>query len=446
MKIMSLLDDLKNKKKYLGIWGLGYIGFSSMAHFARQGIKCIGTDIDPVKVNAVNIGKSIMPNLESWLGFPVEPLVKAGLMQATTDWTELINNKVPVHLICVPTEKYDEPFDDCLIDVIKKLCNFKNIKTDYPPLIIIESTITPDRVDSIVFPILREAGFSVGKDILVGVAPRRDWFAEPDKTLKTLPRVVGGSTPETTELMAEVLGLVCDKILKATDHVHAAIVKSVENTYRCVEIQLANELSLAYPHINIVEVLKWAGTKWNMGTYHPSVGIGGYCIPLAPKYILSGARNPKELQILNATIKSYKAQPIKVVKNLIKRGVKNIGILGLAYKGDLKVHTLSPTLTIVKELKKHGIKVKVHDPYYTAEEIKKILDVETFSYPEGMKEFDAIVIVADHILYRGTPSDDVLNNLKNCKLIIDNMGAWNKIDFSKRKIEYHEAGDKNWII
>lgn len=439
----DLKNQLKKGDKKIGIWGLGYIGYSSMAYFAKNGVKCIGTDVLPQIVDNVNRGNVTIPNMEYWLGFNVGPLVKSGMMLATTNWKELITEKVAVHLICIPTEKGAEPYDEILKDVIQKICLYKEIKIKEPPLIIIESTITPDRVEKIVFPIMEKTNLKVGKDILVGVAPRRDWFVSPEKSLKTLPRVVGGSTPETTELMAEILGIVSDTILKARDHKHAALVKSIENAYRQVEITLANELSRAYPDINMKEVLRLVGTKWNIGTYQPSFGTGGYCIPLAPKYVLSGTKNPDVLTILNASIKSDLNMPFNVVNALISRKVKKVGILGLAYKGDLKVDILSPTIRIVEGLKKAQIEVKVQDPYYTTAEIKRISGAEPFSFPEGLNEFDTILIVADHMQYKATGLNDILNNLKNCKLILDNTGIWREIPF--KNIEYHEAGDDRWL-
>jgi len=445
LDIESTIYDLLNKKKFIGIWGLGYIGYSSAAHFAKQGIKCIGTDVIQEKVDAVDRGESDIPNLGVWLGFDTTPLAKAGLISATTDWKSLIDPDVVAHLLCIPTEKQDEPFDEYLIDVIKKLCTYKDIEVSQPPLVIVESTLTPDRMEKIIFPILRERGLEPGVDILMGVAPRRDWFAEPEMTLVTLPRVVGGSTQETSEFMLKLLGLVSKTVLAATDHKHAAMVKSIENAYRCVEIQVANQLSRAYPDVNMTEVLKLVGTKWNIGTFHPSVGIGGYCIPLAPKYVLGGSAHPEELSILTTTIKSYEEQPIKVADSLQKRGMKSVGILGLAYKGDLKVHILSPTLGIVKRLKELNITVKVSDPYYSKEEIDSILDVETFDFPEGLTEFDAIIIVSDHKVYETIPKKDVVKNLKNCRLVIDNMGTWNDVDFSETQVEHHEVGDSGWL-
>jgi len=123
-----------------------------------------------------------------------------------------------------------------------------------------------------------------------------------------------------------------------------------------------------------------------------------------------------------------------------------VGVLGLAYKGDLKVHTLSPTLRIVDRLKRHSdIVVKVNDPYYNAEEIGRICGVGTFDFPQGMTEFDTILIVADHRLYTSVNRSKILSCLTNCGIILDNTGIWQEIDFAGHGIEYRLAGRENWL-
>jgi UDP-N-acetyl-D-mannosaminuronate dehydrogenase len=134
-----------------------------------------------------------------------------------------------------------------------------------------------------------------------------------------------------------------------------------------------------------------------------------------------------------------------VAENVIKKGGRKVGILGLAYKGDLKVHTLSPTLRIVPYLKQKNVEVRVHDPYYTAEEITQICGAETFRFPDELVQFDTVLIVADHRGYQAIPYNKVLSNLKNCKLILDNAGIWSGFDFARAGIEYHLAGTENWL-
>lgn len=440
----KLSEQLKTGEKKLGVWGLGYIGFSSITHFARAGVTCIGTDISEQRVKDVNEGKATIPNLDFWLGFDTTHLAKDGRMRATTEWQNLIHPDVAVHLITIPTEKDGKPYHDILKDIVRKLSHFKNVQTDHPPLIIVESTLTPTVADNTVIPLFKENGLEVGKDILLGIAPRRDWFTSADKSLQKLHRVVGGTTPETTVLMADTLGIICENILHAHDHKHAAIVKSIENAYRQLDITFANQLSLAYPDMDMTSILKMVGTKWNVETYHPSFGTGGYCIPLAPQYVLEGAKHPEKLTLLKESLKTDFAQPEEVVSSLMRRGVQKVAILGIAYTGDLKVHILCPAIPIAKMLKQRGIDVKVHDPYYNKEEIMQHTGCETMEFPESLADRDTIILVSPHMIYKYTNTQRIVNNLNNVRLILDNMGTWNDLKFPST-LQYFEAGNANWL-
>ncbi len=417
-----------------------------MANFAARGITCLGTDISPEVIELINSGRIPVPNMEYWLGFDVEPLVRTGMLRATTNWKELIAPEILVHFVAVPTEKEDKPWDGALLDVVKKISGMGRLKLTLPPLIIIESTLAPNKTDQLVIPTLESSGVKVGRDILVGVAPRRDWFISPDKNLRSLPRIIGGTNAETTEAMKDVLGIVCDRLIPARDHKHAEIVKSVENAFRHVEITLANQLSLAYPSLDMVEVLKLVGTKWNLNTYHPSFGVGGYCISVASQYLLEGAQNRELLSILRETISADRSLPVLVAKSLVRRGARRVGILGLSYKADLKVHVLSPTLRIVRTLRDEGVSVKVNDPYYSQAEIRSITGVDTFEFPEGLEEFDCVALVAGHRAYRALSRARLLEYLSNCKLVLDNVDeTWKELNLTEEGIEYHVAGDSGWL-
>jgi nucleotide sugar dehydrogenase len=441
--MQSLRKQLLKGQRKIAVWGTGYIGFSTMANFAARGVTCVGTDVSENIVSAINSGRMPVPNLEYWLGYDTSYLVKSGMMRATTEWKDVLKPDFAVHMIAIPTEKEDKPWDGALQDVISKIAE---ARWNEPLLIIIESTLTPKTTDTLVIPILEREGLSVGKDILLGVAPRRDWFISPEKNLKSLPRVVGGTTPETTARITEVLGIICDRLMLAPDHRHAELVKSVENAFRHVEITLANQLSIAYPSLNMTEVLRLVGTKWNIGTYHPSFGTGGYCIPLSSKYVLEGAERPDRLTILRETITTDNSLPHLVADRIADTGVKRVGILGLSYKGDLKVHVLSPTLRMSRRLMERHIDVKINDPYYTSEEIGRLTGLESFEFPEGLSEFEGIVIIAGHRLYRAVPEEQLKKQLGNCKIVFDNIEeAWRSYDWNSLGIKYYAAGDSNWI-
>ncbi|MBP7216156.1 MAG: nucleotide sugar dehydrogenase [Candidatus Omnitrophica bacterium] len=444
----DLRKGLIEGKYRLGIWGLGYIGYSSAAYFAKAGVRCLGNDVIAHRVRDINKGHETIHNLELWLGFKIKDLVDKKLIRATLDWKKLISKDIPVHLVAIPTEKSGQPYDKILIDVIGKLCNFKKIKMSHPPVVIIESTLTPNKVEQVVIPLFESKGLKVGKDILLGVAPRRDWFISPEKTLVTLPRVVGGTNEYTTKLIHEILSIVCRQVIDAPDHRHAEMVKSIENAYRHLDIALANQLSLAYPNINMLEVLRLVGTKWNVGTFQPSFGTGGYCIPLAPQYVLEGAQFPERLTLLKDAIITDSTQPINVARSVLARGAKNVGVLGLAYKGDIPVTILSPAIPIIQTLQQAKIKVKVYDPYFRDKNVvaqKTGLKVDTFAFPQGLGEFDTILIISDHSEFKFTNTVTIKNNLKKCRLILDNPGVWSNLHFDE-KIKYYRAGHKDWIL
>lgn len=445
---MDYVRLLKSKKYRIGVWGTGYIGFSTMAFFARSGLPVIGCDVSKEKVDIINKGGYTLKELKTWLNFPVRPLVEKGLMKATNQERDFLKEMVLVHFIAIPTEKDGKPYFAILKDVIKKICGLiKEKPFGSKPLVIIESTLSPKTSDTLIIPLFKRCGIIPGKDILYGVAPRRDWFVEGGRNLRDLDRVFGGYDSESSQAMRNVLGTICNKLHAASNCYVSEMVKSLENAYRHMEITLANQISLAYPSQNIREALELAGTKWNIGTFRPGFGTGGYCIPVASKYVIGGAERKKELSILRETIKTDEKINILIARSLVRRKLKRIAVLGLSYKGNLKVHILSPTIPFVKALRQKGeAVVKIFDPYFSEEEIKRILDVETFIFPRGLKDCDAVVLVVDHKEFR-LPKDEIMKNLDKCRFILDNVGFWSSYrdDFKKKGIEYHLSGDARWL-
>jgi nucleotide sugar dehydrogenase len=222
------------------------------------------------------------------------------------------------------------------------------------------------------------------------------------------------------------------------------MVKSIENAYRHVEITLANQLSLAYPKENMREVLKLVGTKWNIGTFYPGFGSGGYCIPLSSQYVLQNIKKKKDLTLLRETIKTDKNINLLIARSLVKKKFKNIGVLGLSYKGNLKVSILSPIIPFVKELKKHKMNVKVFDPYYSKKEIHEILGVKSFRFPQDLKQFDCLILAVDHNIFK-KKTNLIFKNLNKVSFILDNNGVWENFKNKLKKHNYHMSGNIGWI-
>jgi nucleotide sugar dehydrogenase len=227
----------------------------------------------------------------------------------------------------------------------------------------------------------------------------------------------------------------------ASSYKVSEMVKSVENAYRHMDITLANQLSLAFPKDNIREVLKLVGTKWNVEAFHPGLGAGGYCIPLSSRYILSQVKNVSKLSLLRETIKTDDSMSKLIANSIAKKGFKNIGVLGLSYKGNLKVSVLSKVIPLVKFLIKKKLKVRLFDPYFSKQEIYKAVKIKTFNFPQDLTRFDCLIVAVDHKEFK-IQKKVLEKHLKNCKLIIDHDGAWKKYNL---KNNYHLSGDHGWI-
>ncbi len=437
---MNYQKLLKSKKFKIAVWGTGYIGLSTMVYFAKKKVKCVGYDINKDKINKINSGVLPLADLENWFGFDIKKLVKSNFLKATSNYKNLITEDFLVHFIAIPTEKDGTPYYKPLLNVLNNISKI-NYNPKNPPIIIVESTLAPKVSDKKIIPFLKKKKKIVGKNILLSIAPRRDWFIEGGKNLENLDRVYGSTDRQSTKVAKDVLSIVCKKLHVASSYRVSEMVKSVENAYRHMDITLANQLSLAFPKDNIREVLKLVGTKWNVETFHPGIGAGGYCIPLSSRYILSQVKNINKLSLLRETIKTDDGMSKSIANSIASKGLKKIGILGLSYKGDLKVSVLSKVIPLVKSLLKKKLKVRLFDPYFTKKEIYKAVKVKTFNFPKDLQNFDCLIITVEHRQFN--ISKKILEKyLKNCRLIIDHDGAWKKYNL---KNNYHLSGDNGWI-
>ena len=437
---MNYKNLLKSKKFKIAVWGTGYIGLSTMVYFAKKKIKCIGYDINKEKIKKINSGTLPLEDLRKWFGFDIRGLVKQNYLKGTSDYKNLITKEFLVHFIAIPTEKNGKPYYKPLMSVLNNISKIKQ-ENKTPPIIIVESTLAPKVSDKKIIPFLKKKKMIIGKNILLSVAPRRDWFIEGGKNLENLDRVYGSTDKKSTKFTKDVLSIVCKKLHVASSYKVSEMVKSVENAYRHMDITLANQLSLAFPKDNIREVLKLVGTKWNVEAFHPGIGAGGYCIPLSSRYILSQVNNANKLSLLRETVKTDDGMSKLIANSIAKRGLKKIGVLGLSYKGDLKVSVLSKVIPLIKFLIKKKIKVKLYDPYFSNKEIYDAARVKTFTFPKDLPNFDGLILSVDHKQFK-IQKKNLEKYLKNCKLIIDHDGAWKKYNL---KNNYYLSGDRGWI-
>jgi nucleotide sugar dehydrogenase len=431
------LEALTDQTAAIGVWGCGHIGASAMYHFSQRGIRCVGYDIVGSRVAEIQDGRFLSTDTAG-----IERLeATRAPVTATTDWRDLKGQNIAVHLIAVPTERGAEPSSAALEDIMPLLCEV--IRDTHLegliPVVVVESTIQPTWLDTVVLPKLHASGLRPGIEVLVGAAPRRDWFSGSRHTLETLPRIVGGTTREATEVLVRFYSLVCAEIVPARDAYHAAFTKVIENLLRFQGLALANSLSLAFPQYDMTHVLRLSSTKWNIPLYHPSMGIGGHCIPLAPRYTLAeGGWNNTYLEPVRQAVELNDGYFGKLYAERL-RGLlgncRSIVILGLAYTADAKMHKLSPALEAVECLKDTP-RLRVHDPYYSAEEIEDLTGVASASFPQCLADVDGIVLVTAHTPYM---QPGVEAHIMPGTVIVDNFGAWRDRPFAQG-VRYHEVG------
>lgn len=427
-------DDLLSGRRCVAVWGAGFVGGTTAMAYAAEGVRVIAFDTNPEAVAEINRGVLRVANLEYWFGARMEEFVSRGLVRATGRWEDLRDEPVAAHFVAVPTEREGEPWDGAIIETIERLRSLP------PALVIVESTLIPGRLERM----------DLG-DLRIGVAPRRDWFHSPEKNLRNLPRVYAGRDAETTVEMREVLSIVCDHLLAAPGIREAELVKSVENALLHVPAVVAAQLARAYPGLDIGEVLRLASTHWRIPRYYPSFGTGGYCIPVSSRYVIEGAERPEALTILAAAVESDRREPDRVAEWLLGRwdGARPpVLLLGLAYKGDIKVHALSPAIRIGRRLLEAGVPLRAHDPYYTAAEVRGLLPgavpVEGI---EGGRGASAVVVSTDHKAFARLPARDLLASLAPGTLVLDNYGVWAKhaAAFNAAGIEYLRPGAPGYL-
>jgi len=413
----------------LAVWGLGYIGWSTVEAFAAEGVAIVGFDPDPARVAQ---RESIKPT----------PLV-----YVSPDSACVLDTNCLVHMIAVPTERDGAPHHEALRDVFEELAAAieHGELSGRRPIVIVESTMTPGTTDQVIVPILQEHGLQVGRDLGLALAPRRDWFLAEGFGLRELDRIYAGYDGFSSRAAASVLALVNEVLHEAPGHLEGELVKCVENAFRHVDISLANQLTLAFPGVNMVEVLRLAGTKWNVGTYHPSFGTGGYCIPLSSRYLLLGAPQAKELSLLEAAVDTDDR-----MRQLVAETVSSTGpvfVMGIAYKGNIKVDILSPARAIVAQLLEAGVETTVWDPLYSPEEIDAKLGarVAASDVLARIARARTVLIVADHREFLDAEYVEALNAPRDERLVIlDNYGLLQSVPW-RDHVDYFRAGNSGWL-
>lgn len=399
----TLLKKISNKEIIVGVVGLGYVGLPLAVEKAKAGFKTIGFDIQSQKVDMVNAGSNYIGDV---VDDDLKEIVESGMLSATTDFSFVKN--VDFIAICVPTplDSHQQPDISYVKSSTEEIAKYLTKGT----MVVLESTTYPGTTEELLKPILESSGLICGEDFYLGFSPERVDPGNKEFKTKNTPKVVGAIGQDAREVIASMYRAVLEgDVHEVSSPAIAEMEKILENTYRNINIGLANEMAILCNKMGIDfwEVVDAAKTKpYGFQAFYPGPGLGGHCIPLDPYYLSWKAREYgfhtsmiESSMMVNDRMPEYCVERSMTILNRHKKALNGskVLVLGVAYKNDIDDYRESPAIQVIEKLKEAGAKTDFYDPWIpefkdkgkVVEGIKKIDEAIIAGY-------DLVVITAAH--------------------------------------------------
>jgi UDP-N-acetyl-D-glucosamine dehydrogenase len=409
-------ERLRTREAKIGIVGLGYAGLPLALAFAETGFEVTGIDLDDSKVSALKEGRSYLVDV------PVERYGKVdGRVKPTTDYGAVAD--LDALTICVPTPLSKTRTPD--LSYIVSAAESVAAHIRHGQLVVLQSTTYPGTNEEVVLPILESAGGRVGRDFFLGYAPERVDPGNDRYTIKNTPKLIAGVTDECRRRTELLYSEIVDTIVPCSSTRVAETAKIHENTFRAVNIALANELALMCDKFGISawEVIEAAATKpFAFLTHYPGPGLGGDCIPIVPHYLAwrlreygYSAQMIEAAHEVNARMPIYVVQKVGDALNDVGRPIKDskILLLGVAYKANVHDTRESPSFEIMRQLIARSGDVSYCDPWVPEFELDGVLHSSVEWSSARMAEADCVVLLTQHGQFLEQPLWD------DARLIVD---------------------------
>jgi UDP-N-acetyl-D-glucosamine dehydrogenase len=422
----QLAQKIQSRTARVGIVGLGYVGLPLAVEYAKAGFPVTGIDLSASKVDRVNAGNSYIADIHAG---EFKPLVESGKLRATTDFSVIAD--LDTVNICVPTplRKTKDPDMSYIVAATQEIARYFHKGM----LIILESTTYPGTTDELVLPMLEKSGLKVGEDFFLCFSPERVDPGNAKFQTKNIPKVVGGTTAACTEIGRIFYAQALEHVVPVSSTQVAEMVKLLENTFRMINIGLANEIAIMCNSmdINVWEVIEAAATKpFGFMPFYPGPGLGGHCIPIDPFYLswkskqagiearfieLAGNINGQMPHFVVAKIQNALNDHSKPIKG------SKIHIYGVSYKRDIDDVRESPAIDIMLLLARRGGQISYTDPHVP---LMKLEELELKSQ-DDFSEADCVVIVTDHSAF------DYKALVERAPLIVDTRNALKNVVSNK---------------
>lgn len=410
--------------KKICVLGLGYIGLPTAAMLATHDFAVTGVDVNSHIIDVINNG-----------GIQIEEPGLSALVQAAMKSKNLLVSTKPgeadAFIIAVPTPLEGEKAD---LTYVESAARSIVPWLEKGNLVILESTVPPKTTEELLVPILEESGLQVGEDFYLAHCPERVLPGNMLREIIENDRIVGGINPVSAEKAKELYSSFVAGKIYLTNATTAELAKVMENTYRDVNIALANELSRICMKlgVNAWEVIELANKHPRVSLLQPGPGVGGHCLAVDPWFVVE--KTPQQARLIRLSREINDSQPQFVV-DMLDEMVKGIAspkvtVLGVAYKANVDDSRESPAITIIDGLKERGYDLGIYDPHV------KSFKLELSSLEEAFRGSDCAVLVADHDEFKDLSLED-LGPLMRTKQIIDtrhilDLEEWQKAGFRVR--------------
>ena len=427
MSDVALLKDKIARREYtVGVIGLGYVGLPLVLRFGEVGFRVMGFDVDATKVKQLNDGTSYIEHVPTPR---VQALVGAGRFEATADQGRLAEPDAVI--ICVPTPLTRHRDPD--LRFVEQTADAVAATLRRNQLVCLESTTYPGTTDEVVLPRLEARGLRVGQDFFLAFSPEREDPGNTQFDTATIPKVVGGVTPECLDLATTLYAQAIKKVVPVSSTRVAEATKILENVYRAVNIALVNELKIAFERmgINVWDVIEAARTKpFGFQPFYPGPGLGGHCIPIDPFYLTWKAReygvSTRFIELageINSGMPAYVIQRLMDALNDRGKALKGarVLVLGAAYKKDTDDPRESPGLEILEDLIHKGARVDYSDPHLARLPVvrRHSIDLASVELTESaLRQYDVVLLVTDHTRF---PYELIF---RSASLIVDSRNAF----------------------
>ncbi len=420
--------------------GLGKIGLPLAAQYAGKGFRVIGCDVNQEVVDSINKGISHIKE-EPGLDDKVKAAVEKGLLSATTDTVKAVK-KSDVIVVIVPLVVDSKGnINYSIIDSVTGTVS-KGLQRD--SLVVYETTLPVGDTRNRLTPILEKSGLRAGEDFYVVFSPERVSSGGMFEYLRDIPKIVGGIDEKSNRRGVEFYTKVLDsRIISVESSEAAEAAKLFDMIYRDVNIALANEFArfCQAKGLDVVDIINASNTNPFSRILNPGVGVGGHCAPVYPYFLIKNASDLGVSLTLARKAREINDEMPGYTVNLLREELddlrsRNILVLGLAYRGNVKETFLSPSISVIEHLKSAGANVYLNDPIFSRGEIESF-GVE-YADLNNLNPLDAVVLVTNHREYKDLDFESLKE--KGVKVIVDGRNSLGKEKIEEYGIIYRGIG------